>query len=121
MKIIESLVSSQIYVKCTKGLMYDQMYPFFFIKSFQNWNAAFVNVLAPLIHMMKKGGNALILVTTVAPFLQNSPRYLIVSNTLVDHQLFVAKLNAYMVDTKSLYFLASYLEKRKQRTKVNGS
>ena len=29
MKIIESLVSSQIYVKCTKGLMYDQMYPFF--------------------------------------------------------------------------------------------
>ena len=71
--------------------------------------------------MMKKGGNALILVTMVAPFLQNSPRYLIVSNTLIDHQLFIAKLNAYMVDTNSLYVLASYLEKRKQRTKVNGS
>ena len=30
------------------------------------------------------------------------------------------KLNAYGVDTNSLYFLASCLEKRKQRTKVNG-
>ena len=28
---------------------------------------------------------------------------------------------AYGVDTNSLYFLASYLKKRKQRTKVNGS
>ena len=39
----------------------------------------------------------------------------------IDHQLLIAKLNAYGVDTNSLYFLASYLEKRKQRTKVNGS
>ena len=37
----------------------------------------------------------------------------------IDHQLLIAKLNAYGVDTNSLYFLASYLEKRKQRTKVN--
>ena len=35
--------------------------------------------------------------------------------------MLIAKLNAYDVDTNSLYFLASYLEKRKQRTKVNGS
>ena len=39
----------------------------------------------------------------------------------IDHQLLIAKLNAYGVDTNSLYILASYLEKRKQRTKVNGS
>ena len=39
----------------------------------------------------------------------------------IDHQLLITKLNAYGVDTNSLYFLASYLEKRKQRTKVNGS
>ena len=39
----------------------------------------------------------------------------------IDHQLFIAKLNAYVVDTNSLYFLASHLEKRNQRTKVNGS
>ena len=39
----------------------------------------------------------------------------------IDHQLLIAKLNAYGVDTNSLYFLVSYLEKREQRTNVNGS
>ena len=39
----------------------------------------------------------------------------------IDHLYLIAKLNAYGVDTNLLYFLASYLEKRKQRTKVNGS
>ena len=39
----------------------------------------------------------------------------------IDHQLLIAKLNGYGIDTNSQYFLASYLEKRKQRTKVNGS
>ena len=39
----------------------------------------------------------------------------------IDHQLLIAKLNAYGVDTNLLYFLASYLQKRKQRTNVNGS
>ena len=28
----------------------------------------------------------------------------------IDHQLLVTKLNAYSIDTNSLYFLASYLE-----------
>ena len=39
----------------------------------------------------------------------------------IDHQLLIVKLNAYAVDTNSLYFLASYLQRRKQRTTVNGS
>ena len=39
----------------------------------------------------------------------------------VNHQLLIAKVNAYGVDTNSLYFLASYLEERKQKTKVGGS
>ena len=38
----------------------------------------------------------------------------------IDNQLLIAKLNTYGVDTNSLYFLASYHKKRKQRTKVNG-
>ena len=38
-----------------------------------------------------------------------------------DHQLLIPKLNACGIDTNYLYFLASYLEKREQRTKVNGS
>ena len=49
-------------------------------------------------------------------FLQTSKAF-----DCIDHQLLIAKLNAYGVDTNSLYFLASYVEKRKQRTKVNGS
>ena len=39
----------------------------------------------------------------------------------IDNQLSIVKLNVYGVDTKLLYFLASYLEKRKQRTKKNAS
>ena len=39
----------------------------------------------------------------------------------INHRLVIAKLNAYGVDTNSLYFLASSLEKRKQRIKANGS
>ena len=39
----------------------------------------------------------------------------------IDNQLLITKPNACGVDTTSLYFLASYFEKRKQRTKANGS
>ena len=39
----------------------------------------------------------------------------------IDHQLLIAKPNAYGLDTDSLYFLPSCLEKMKQRTMVNGS
>ena len=39
----------------------------------------------------------------------------------ISHQLLIAKLNVYGVDSNSLYFLASYFQKRKQRRKVNGS
>ena len=50
-------------------------------------------------------------------FLQTSPRLLIV---LID-PLFIEKVNVCGIDTNSLYFLASYLEKKKERTKINGS
>ena len=39
----------------------------------------------------------------------------------VNHQLLIAKVNPYGVDTNSLYILAYYFEKRKQKTKVGGS
>ena len=34
-------------------------------------------------------------------------------------ELLLAKVNAYRLDSRSLYFLSSYLHNRKQRTKVN--
>ena len=39
----------------------------------------------------------------------------------IDHELLLAKPNAYCFESRSLYFLYSYLENRKQRVKVNSS
>ena len=39
----------------------------------------------------------------------------------INHQLLIAKLNSCIVDTNLLYFLASYIQKRKQNSNVNGS
>ena len=39
----------------------------------------------------------------------------------IDHQFSFVKLNLCNIDTNSLCLLASYLEKRKQRTKMKGS
>ena len=39
----------------------------------------------------------------------------------INHQLLIAKLEAYVFDQKSLTYNYSYLSYRKQRTKVNGS
>ena len=37
----------------------------------------------------------------------------------IDHNLLIAKLNAYRFEKRSLEFIHSYLTKRKQRTKVD--
>ena len=39
----------------------------------------------------------------------------------LNHELLIAKLNAYGFSRKALLFIQSYLDKRKQRVKVNGS
>ena len=39
----------------------------------------------------------------------------------IDHELLIAKLNAYRFDNSSLTFIYSYLSERKQRTKINSS
>ena len=100
------------------------MYPFFdqiFLKlqcSFRKgFTAVSVKVLTCLIHMIEKwrkyldtGGWGNALLTDLSKAFD-----------FVDHQLLIAKLNAHSADTNSLCFLVSYLDKRKQRTKVNGS
>ena len=39
----------------------------------------------------------------------------------IDHELLIAKLYVYGFDKNSLYFIKSYLKRRKQRTKLNSS
>ena len=39
----------------------------------------------------------------------------------IDHQLLIAKLNAYVFDNSSLTFIYSYFSERKERTKINSS
>ena len=105
--------------KVYERLMYDQMYPFF-DQIFSKLQCGFRKGFSAeqcLIHMIEKwqtyldiGGHGSALLTDLSKAFD-----------CIDHQLLIAKLNAYGVDTNSLYFLASYLEKRKQRTKVNGS
>ena len=105
--------------KVYERLMYDQIYPFFehiFSKLQCGFRKGF-SAEQCLIHMTEKwqtyldiGGHGSALLTDLYKAFD-----------CIDHQLLIAKLNAYGVNTNSLYFLASYLEKRKQRTKVNGS
>ena len=105
--------------KVYERLMYNQMYPFFdqIVSKLQCGFRKGFSAEQCLIHMIEKwqtyldiGGHGSALLTDLSKAFD-----------CIDHQLLIAKLNAYGVDTNSLYFLASYLEKRKQRTKVNGS
>ena len=99
--------------------MYDQMYNFF-DQIFSKLQCGFRKGFSAeqcLIHMMEKrrtylhtGGHGSALLTDLSKALD-----------CMDHQLLITKLNAYGVDPNSLYVLGSYLEKKKQRTKVNGS
>ena len=105
--------------KVYERLMYDQMCHFF-DQIFSKLQCGFRKGFSAeqcLIHMIEKwwtyldtGGHGSALLADLCKAFD-----------CIDHQLLIAKLNAYGVDTNSLYFLASYLEKRKQRTKVNGS
>ena len=99
--------------------MYDQMYHFFdqiFSKLQCDFRKGF-SAEQCLIHMIEKlrtyldiGGHGSAFITDLSK-----------TFNFIDHQFLIAKLNAYGVDANSLYLLASYLEKRKQRTKMNGS
>ena len=107
--------------KVYETLMYDQMYPFF-EQIFSKLQCSFRKDFSTeqcLIHLIEKwrkyfdtGSHGSGLLTDISEAFD-----------CIDHQLLIAKLNAYGVDTNLLYFLASDLEKRKrkQRTKVNGS
>ena len=59
---------------------------------------------------MKSGGQAAAVVTDLSKAFD-----------CIDHELLIAKLNAYGFDNSSLTFIYSFLSGRKQRTKINSS
>ena len=91
--------------KVYKRLMYDQMNPFF-DQIFSKLQCCFRKGFSAeqcLIHMIEKwrtyldtGGHGSALLTDFSKAFD-----------CVNHQLLIAKLNAYGIDTNSLYFLAS--------------
>ena len=105
--------------KVYERLMYDQVYPFF-DQIFLELQCDFCKGFSAeqcLIYMIEKwrtnldtGGHGNALLTDLSK-----------PSGCIDHQLLIAKLNAYGIDTNLLYFLASYLEKMKQRSMMNGS
>jgi len=102
--------------KVYERLMYDPFFNTMFSSSQCGFRKGF-NAEQCLIHMVEKwrkhldtGGHGVALLTDLSKAFD-----------CIDHQLLIAKLNAYGVDKKSLNFLTSYLNKRKQRTKINGS
>ena len=102
--------------KVYERFKYDQMYPFF-DQIFSKLPCGFrFNTEQCLIHMIEKSWKYLNNGTYDSALLTDLSK----AFDCIDHQLLIAKLNAYGIDTNSLYFLASYHEKRKQRTKVNG-
>ena len=105
--------------KVYERLMYAQIYHFF-DQSFSKLQCGFRKGFSAeqcLIYMIEKWGTYVDIGGHGNPLLTDLSK----AFYCIDYQLLIAKLNAYGVDTNSLYFLASYLEKRKQRTKVNGS
>ena len=92
--------------------MYDQMYPFcdqIFLKLQCGFRKGF-RAEQCLTHMIEKWWKYL--GTGIALLTDRSKAF-----DCIVYQLLIVKLNAHGVDTNSLYFLVSYLEKRKQRNK----
>ena len=101
--------------KVYERLMYDQMYSFcdqIFSKLQCGFRKGFREqcLIHTIVKRWKYLGTGIALLTDRSKAFDG-----------IDHQLLIAKLNAHGVDTSSLYFLVSYLEKRQQRTKVNVS
>ena len=105
--------------KVYERLMYNQIYPYFqiiFSKCQCGFRKGF-NTQHCLLAMVEKwhktldGGSE-----TGAVLTELSKAF-----DCIDHNLLIAKLNAYGFDKQSINFIYSYLTKRKQRTKVDSA
>ena len=105
--------------KVCERIMQNQIYPYL-NKIFSKYQCHFPNGFSAqhcLIAMIEKwrqslnsGGQAAAVLTDLSKAFD-----------CIDHELLIAKLNAYGFDNSSLTFIYSYLSGRKQRTKINSS
>ena len=105
--------------KVYERLMYNQIYPYFqtIFSKFQCGFRKGFNTQHCLLAMVEKwrktldgGGETGAVLTDLSKAFD-----------CIDHNLLIAKLNAYGFDKQSINFIYSYLTKRKQRTKVDSA
>ena len=105
--------------KVYERLMYNQIYPYFqtIFSKFQCGFRTGFNGQRYLLAMVQKwhktldgGGETGAVLTDLSKAFD-----------CIDHNLLIAKLNAYGFDKQSINFIYSYLTKRKQRTKVDSA
>ena len=103
--------------KIYERLMYNQIYPYFdtLLSKFQCGFQKGFNAQYCLLAMIEKwhktldkGGETGVVLTDLSKAFD-----------CIDHNLLIAKLDAYGFEKQSIDFLHSYLTKRKQRTKVD--
>ena len=105
--------------KVYERLMYNQIYPYF-VTLFSKFQCGFGKGFKAqhcLLRMtekwrktLDKGGQAGAVLTDLSKAFDS-----------IDHNLLIAKLDAYGFEKQSIDFLHSYLTKRKQRTKVDSA
>ena len=109
------LTFSQVYER----IMQNHIYPYL-NKFFSKYQCGFrkgFSVHHCLIATVEKWSQSLDSGGQVAPVLTDLSKVFV----CIDHELLIAKLNAYGFDNSSLTFIYSYLPERKQRYKINSS
>ena len=99
--------------------MYNQIYPYFdtLFSKFQCGFRKGFNAQHCLLAMIKKWPKTLDKGGETGPVLTDLPK----AFDCIDHNLLIAKLDAYGFDRQSIDFVHSYITKRKQRTKVDSA
>ena len=105
--------------KVYERLMYNQIYPYF-DTLFSNFQCGFrkgFNAQHCLLAMIEKWHKTLDKVGETGAVLADLSK----AFECIDHNLLIAKLDAYGFEKQSIDFLHSYLTKHKQRTKVDSA
>ena len=105
-KVYERIMQNQIYTYLNKIF---SKYQYGFRKGFSAQHCL-IAMIEKWRQSLDSGGQAVAVLTDLSKAFD-----------CLDHELLIAKLNAYGFDKSSLTFIYSYLSERKQRTKINSS